>query len=82
MTIPFRSQQPVWLTDWLKKRGVWWMMSEGIDRIAELKRELSIALDRAGMQWELLENDIRVTGPLSELLEFTRDWRSEIEELG
>lgn len=57
---------------------------ERAERIADLKRELSLSLEREGVSafpWEL-GNDIYVSGPLSVIVEWARDWRSEIEELG
>lgn len=55
------------------------------ERIYELKREISADLNRLGgvtaFPWKL-ENDIEVHGPLSQIIEWARDWRSEIEELG
>jgi len=63
-----------------------WDEEEGrAERLHELKRDLSASLNSFGsitaLPWEL-EGDIEVHGPLSEIIEWAQDWRSEIEELG
>lgn len=55
------------------------------ERISDLKRELADNLNGVGgvtaFPYEY-ERDILVQGPLSVLIEWAHDWRSEIEELG
>lgn len=54
------------------------------ERISELKKELSESLRAAGIAafpWEI-EGDILVEGGLAAIIEWAKDWRSEIEELG
>lgn len=60
--------------------------SEYEDRVTELKTGLSKVINEdrelgTAYPWEF-ENDILYEGPLSPLLEFFQEWRSEIEELG
>ena len=44
--------------------------------------DLCVALAGTAIRFEPVDGDILITqGYLSELLEFCRDWRSEIEEL-
>lgn len=62
----------------------WNEQEERAERISELKRELSAHLKAAGISafpYEL-EGDVLVQGPLSTIMEFCQQWRSEIEELG
>lgn len=57
---------------------------EYYERQSEVKKELTEALKSVGVNawpWEL-EDDILVEGPLSVIMEFCQDYRSEIEELG
>lgn len=61
------------------------LQEEEAERISELKRELSadlIRLDGVHAFPYEYERDILVQGPLSVILEWAHDWRSEIEELG
>lgn len=54
-------------------------MSDIDDTVNQLVEELN----RAGVQYaDAVDGDVYVEWYLSELLEFCRDWRSEIEELG
>lgn len=61
------------------------LQEEAAERISELKRDLSEELNLLSevnaFPYEL-ERDILVHGPLSVILEWAHDWRSEIEELG
>lgn len=61
------------------------LQEEEAERVSELKRELSAdlnGLDGVNAFPYELERDILVQGPLSVILEWAHDWRSEIEELG
>jgi len=55
------------------------------DRIHDLKLQMGAELNAlngvACDPWRLRE-DLHVTGPLSVIIEWAQDWRSEIEELG
>lgn len=54
------------------------------ERISELKKEMAESLQVAGitaLPWEI-EGDILVEGGLAAIIEWAKDWRSEIEELG
>lgn len=59
-------------------------MSSEEYRIDELKKQLSESLEHhtsaSGYLWP--DKDLWVEGPLSQIVEWARDWRSEIEELG
>lgn len=54
------------------------------EHFSELKSDLADELRRVGVEAFPfdLERDVLVSGPLSVIMEFCRDWRSEIEELG
>lgn len=54
------------------------------DRIADVKLFLAVLLRDEDFQVDMkrIDNDLWVSGPLSELMEFCRENRSEIEELG
>lgn len=54
-----------------------------LERIDEVANELVAQLKSWGINAETVDGDVLITqGYLSELLEFSREWRSEIEELG
>lgn len=59
---------------------------ERAERIHELKYELAGALSFETEEVEAFPekagDDLWVEGPLSQIMEFCHDWRSEIEELG
>lgn len=50
--------------------------------IDDTVNQLVGALQQAGAYADAVDGDVYVEWYLSELLEFCRDWRSEIEELG
>lgn len=54
------------------------------ERILEVKSELSESLINQDFEVDVLrlDDDLWVSGPLSRLMEFCRENRSEIEELG
>ena len=60
--------------------------AERAERIHEVKYALAaaIATETEDVESEpsRLEDDLWVEGPLSQIMEFCREWRSEIEELG
>lgn len=61
------------------------LQEEEAERISELKGELAESLNAirsVSAHPYMLERDIFVHGPLSVLIEWAQDWRSEIEELG
>lgn len=61
------------------------LQEDEAERIAELKRDISAdlnGLDGVNAFPYELERDVFVQGPLSVILEWAHDWRSEIEELG
>jgi hypothetical protein len=65
----------------------WNEQEERAERISELKSRLSESIQAhtggfiQAFPFEA-EGDIIVHGPLSAIVEWARDWRSEIEELG
>lgn len=51
--------------------------------VDDTANDLVEALERAGVQFaRAFDGDVYVEWYLSDLLEFCREWRSEIEELG
>lgn len=62
--------------DYVEEEAYW-------ERISELKEEMAESLQAIGIAahpWEL-EGDILVEGGLAAIIEWAKDWRSEIEEL-
>lgn len=61
------------------------LQEEEAERFSELKGGLADSLNAirsvSGHPY-MLERDIFVQGPLSVIIEWAREWRSEIEELG
>lgn len=54
-----------------------------MSEIDDTVNNLSDVLKSRGIEHDCVDGDILITqGYLSELLEFCRDWRSKIEELG
>lgn len=62
----------------------WLEQEERADRISEVKSSLAEGLNHVGVAAfaHMLENDVFVEGPLTKIMEFCQEWRSEIEELG
>lgn len=61
------------------------LQEEEAERFSELKGELAESLNSIGSVSAhpyMLEREIFVQGPLSVIVEWAHDWRSEIEELG
>lgn len=62
----------------------WDEAEERAERMGDLKRQLAVSLEGEGVSaypWKT-EGDIWVEGPLSVIVEWAREWRSEIDELG